>query len=196
MSLIQAQVLALMSRDHMQDLAHPTEAEAVQLVRAGLYLLLEIGQRVSMQQVQLTARPPPPGAGATPCLLSSVAPRYWSARGALTSSLAPATSSAAKCTPTCGRSCYPPRCCRTRSHRSRAARHLAQTDAAVLDAAWIKAFVIDGVLGYKRNIARARRPWKRARRAGLAASSQRLTRRSSAERSSDFYTSLVAGPAV
>ena len=62
MSLIQAQVLALMSRDHMQDLAHPTEAEAVQLVRAGLYLLLEIGQRVSMQQVQPAAARPPPSA--------------------------------------------------------------------------------------------------------------------------------------
>ena len=58
-SLIQAQVLALMSRDHLQELAHPTEAEAVQLVRAGLYLLLEIGQRVSMQQVHLAARRPP-----------------------------------------------------------------------------------------------------------------------------------------
>ena len=51
-----------MSRDHMQDLAHPTEAEAVQLVRAGLYLLLEIGQRVSMQQVQPAAARPPPSA--------------------------------------------------------------------------------------------------------------------------------------
>ena len=59
MSLIQAQVLALMSRDHLQELAHPTEAEAVQLVRAGLYLLLEIGQRVSMQQVHIAARRPP-----------------------------------------------------------------------------------------------------------------------------------------
>ena len=31
----------------------------MQLVRAGLYLLLEIGQRVSMQQVHLAARHPP-----------------------------------------------------------------------------------------------------------------------------------------
>ena len=40
-----------MSRDDLQEVAHPTEAEAVQLVRAALYLLLEIGQRVSMQQI-------------------------------------------------------------------------------------------------------------------------------------------------
>ena len=137
MSLIQAQVLALMSRDHMQDLAHPTEAEAVQLVRAGLYLLLEIGQRVSMQQVQPAAARPPPFAYRRACArprphalpAAPVAPRYWSARGVPISSRAPVISSAAKCTPTCGRSCYPPRCCRTRSRRSRAARQLAQTDA-------------------------------------------------------------------
>ena len=141
MSLIQAQVLALMSRDHMQDLAHPTEAEAVQLVRAGLYLLLEIGQRVSMQQVQPAARCPPPRppssayrracARPRPHALPAtpVAPRYWSARGVPISSRAPATSSAAKCTPTCGRSCYLPRCCRTRSRRPRAARQVAQADA-------------------------------------------------------------------
>ena len=152
-SLIQAQVLALMSRDHLQELAHPTEAEAVQLVRAGLYLLLEIGQRVSMQQVHLAARRPPspaarphppstltrrpparvrasvraaPGPHSRPA--PHVAPRYWSARGAPTSSRAPATSSAAKCTPTCGRSCCPPRCCRTRS-RVAPRRQLARTDA-------------------------------------------------------------------
>ena len=49
-SLIQAHVLALMQPDH-QDPTAPTEAMALQLVRAGLYLLLEIGQKVSMQQL-------------------------------------------------------------------------------------------------------------------------------------------------
>ena len=75
-SLIQAQVLALMSRDHLQELAHPTEAEAVQLVRAGLYLLLEIGQRVSMQQVHLAARrPPSPAARLPACVPACARPR-------------------------------------------------------------------------------------------------------------------------
>ena len=75
-SLIQAQVLALMSRDHLQELAHPTEAEAVQLVRAGLYLLLEIGQRVSMQQVHLAARRPSSPAVRMPaCVPACARPR-------------------------------------------------------------------------------------------------------------------------
>lgn len=40
------------------DAAQPTEAMGVQLVHAGLYLVLEIGQRVSMQQVRHAAPRP------------------------------------------------------------------------------------------------------------------------------------------